>query len=149
MTEPWPYSLPIFRRAHRATSPDGRFVAEMDPAWEVSMSNPTSGVLRVSSGLAVERCNPSFIWSDDSRYLAVPKYFNRLGLLRKQRVLIIDVIEGRVFASRMTASYFQPESFVRGTLVITQEPFGAATQVTWHIPDDLAEFRPFTVDGRE
>jgi hypothetical protein len=33
MSEPWPYNLPIFRRANRATSPDSRIVAEIEQAF--------------------------------------------------------------------------------------------------------------------
>jgi hypothetical protein len=84
----WPYNLPIWRSAHRASSPDGRFIAEIDPAYEISMGNPTFGTLRLSVGLELERCNPSFIWSEDSRYLAVPRYIYRLGLFRRQRMII-------------------------------------------------------------
>jgi hypothetical protein len=68
MDEPWPYNLPIFSRGHRAVSPDGTVVAEIAQAFEVSMSNPTVGTLRLSSGLQLDRCNPAFLWSDDSRY---------------------------------------------------------------------------------
>jgi hypothetical protein len=38
--EPWPYSLPIFARAHRAISPNGKMVAEIVRADEGSMSLP-------------------------------------------------------------------------------------------------------------
>jgi len=72
------YNLPIWRSSHRATSPDGRHVAWIDPAYEVSMGNPTAGTFCLSTGLQLQRCNPSFLWSDDSRYIAVPRFFNRL-----------------------------------------------------------------------
>lgn len=65
--QPWPYNLPIWRRSHRAVSPDGRIVAEIAQADEVSMGNPTMGRLLLSTGLEVPRCRPSFIWSVDSR----------------------------------------------------------------------------------
>ena len=138
----WPYNLPIWRRAHRASSPDARMVAEIAAASEISMGNPTCGTLRLSTGLELESCNPSFIWSDDSRYLAVPRYFLRLGLLRRQRMVIIDTRERRVVASTETAYYYQPESFSAGLLVATREPFGSARRVTWRVPEDLAGFKP-------
>src|SRR5436190_23130627 len=99
----WPYNLPIWRRFHRAVSPDGKLVAQIDPAWEVSMSNPTSGILCVSNGLHIPRCNPSFIWSDDSRFLAVPHYFNQFGLIRRQRLLVIWFEKRSVYASKQSA----------------------------------------------
>jgi hypothetical protein len=142
MTVPWPYSLPIFRRAHRASSPNGTLVAEIEKAVELGMSNPTSGTLRLSIGLELDQCNPSFIWSDDSRYLAVPRYFVRFGFFRRQRIIIIDAAERKAFASPETAYYFQPESFAAGLLVVTREPARAATRVSWRIPGDLEQFSP-------
>ena len=138
----WPYDLPIWRRSHRATAPGGETVAEVDPANEVSMGNPTCGTLRLSTGLELARCSPSFLWSDDSRYLAVPRFFDRLLLFRMQRLVIIDVIERRAFASRAAAFYFQTESFADGLLVATKEPFRKASQLSWQLPRDLSSFRP-------
>ncbi len=140
MTEPWPYNLPIFRRTHRALSPDGAEVAEIRNAWEVSMSNPTRGTLELSSGLYLEGCNPSFIWSDDSRFLAVPRYFLRFGLFRRQRMAIIDAPARRVFLSPEAAFYFQPQSFNDGILVATAEPVRKPKQVQWQLPEDLTRF---------
>lgn len=119
---PWPYNLPIWRRFYRAVSPDGKRVAQIDPAYEVSMSNPTSGTLCVTGGPHVERCNPSFVWSDDSHYLTVPQYF---GFFGRQRLLIISFEEKRVFASKERAWYFQPDCFSRGQLLVTINPFSS------------------------
>ncbi len=141
MTNPPPYHLPIFRRSHTAIAPDRSDTAVIDPAHEVSMSNPTLGTLHLSSGLVLENCNPSFIWSDDSRYLAVPMYFRRFGLFRRQRLAIVDTVERRVVTSPQTAYYFQPRSFRDGSLVVIKEPFGAAKRVTWQIPEQLNDFR--------
>jgi len=145
MTLPSPYDLPIFRRSHTATAPDGADTAVIDPAWEVSMSNPTYGTLRLASGLELDDCNPSFIWSDDSRYLAVPRYFKRFGLFRRQRLAIVDTVERRVLVSPEIACYFQPDSFSDGVLVVLKEPFGAATRVTWDIPGHLGGFEAVDV----
>jgi hypothetical protein len=145
MSEPYPYNMPIFRRAHRLASPDGSMVAEIERAHEVSMSNPTIGTLTLSTGLQLDRCNPSFIWSDDSRYLAVPCYFPWLGLFRRQRMVVLDTRERRALASRERAFYFQPESFAAGVLVATREPFHSPTSVAWHIPDSLATFKSMNV----
>jgi hypothetical protein len=133
-----PYDLPIWRRSHRASSPDGRFVAEVDPAHEVSISNPTSGVLCLSAGLHLDRCSPAFTWSADSRYLAVPRFFVRMGLLRRQRLLVVDVHERRVFASKRTAHCFQPESFEGGELVALVDPHRRRELARWRIPESLA-----------
>lgn len=109
------------------------------------MGNPTTGTLRLSAGVTLERCNPSFIWSDDSRYLAVPQYFDRFGLVRRQRLVVVDTIERSVMASTETAWYFQPESFANGRLVVSKNPFRNARQITWQIPRDLAGFRRIAV----
>jgi hypothetical protein len=140
MSEPWPYNLPIFRRAHRALSPDGTDVAEIGDAREVSMSNPTIGTLTLSSGLHLDDCNPSFIWSDDSRFLAVPRYFLRYGFFRRQRMAVVDVAARRVLVSPQTAFYFQPESFNDGVLIATREPSRRPAQVRWRLPEHLTRF---------
>jgi hypothetical protein len=134
----WPYNLPIWRWSFRASSPDGRYIAEINPAWEVSMGNPTYGTLCMSVGLHLERCNPSFLWSNDSRYLAVPQFYLRFGLFRRQHLLLVDVKERRVFASAKKAYYFQPESFTGGQLVVTKNPFGRSKKFSWQIPEDIS-----------
>jgi hypothetical protein len=135
--QPWPYNLPIWRRNHKATSPDGKLVARIDPVYEVSMGNPTLGTLCVSDGLHVDRCNPSFVWSDDSRFLAVPKYFLWFGIFTRQRIVVVDFIARRVYASRLMTWYFQPETFVGGTLVVSLNPFRSKRKAVFKIPSDL------------
>ena len=139
--EPWPYDLPIFRRRHEAVSPDGRFTASMS-ASEVSMSNPTSGTLRLSSGLEIERCNPSFIWSDDSRFLAVPQWRYLLGLQVRQRIVLLDTAERRAYGSKALAWFLQPKSFDAGLLIVVGEPASShPKEFIWRLPDDLHRFR--------
>ena len=104
------------------------------------MGNPTYGTLRLSTGLKLERCNPSFLWSSDSRYLAVPQFFDRFGIFRRQRLLVIDARDQTVFASPDFTYYFQPESFSDGRLLVTKNPFKSAQQIAWAIPADLAKF---------
>lgn len=138
--EPWPYSLPIFARAHRALSPDSKMIAEIPHAHEISMRNPTSGRSHLSVGLQLERCNPNFMWSDDSRYLAVPQFFSRFGLLRRQQIVVVDTLERRVLASKTTAHYFQLESFAQCILSAVKEPLGARLSESWVLPQDLPRF---------
>ncbi|SRR6266481_29351 len=140
----WPYNLPIWRRSYRALSPDNRYIAEINPAWEVSMGNPTYGTLCLSAGLHLQKCNPSFLWSADSRYLAVPQFYTRFGLFRFQHLLIVDIKERRVFQSTATAYYFQPESFSDGKLLVTKNPFRKRTAISLRIPDDIqTSFTPY------
>jgi hypothetical protein len=100
------------------------------------MGNPTSGILCLSIGLHIPDCNPSFLWSDDSCYLAVPQFFCRLGMQR-QRLLIVLVQEQRVLASVQSAGYFQPESFTRSQLVVTKNPFKSPQHLQFTIPNDF------------
>jgi hypothetical protein len=139
-TVKWPYNLPIWRRFHRALSPDGQRVALIDPAYEQGMGNPTAGLLCVTGGPHMQRCNPSFVWSDDSRYLAVPQFH---GFLDRQRILIVALEEKCVFASKERAGYFQPESFLAGQLIVTVNPSRSARVMTFDIPSELsARFKP-------
>ena len=143
--EPSPYDLPIFPRWHGAVSPDGRLVASIS-ASEVSMSNPTSGTLRLSNGLEIDRCNPAFIWSDDSRFLAVPQWRYCLGLQLRQRVLVIDTAERSVFASKPLAWILQTRSFERGTLMVEGEPASRASkEFVWRVPEELRRFTRIAV----
>lgn len=78
----------------RLESPDGRRVAILFEPGEIGMGAPTSGELKVSNGQYAEGCNPSMVWSDDSRFLAVPQWFDRM-----QRLLILDTdFKKRAFA---------------------------------------------------
>ncbi len=137
-----PYAQPRFRTSHKATSPDGRLTAEIASAFEVSMSEPTSGTLRISNGLVVEKCNPSFLWSDDSRYLAVPQWKYWYGLLPGQHLLVIDASARRAYRSPWRWGVFQPERFASGTLTVIFRPHYKPERIDWRIPDDLASFEP-------
>ena len=143
MSEEWPYNLPIWRRQHAADSPDGTDSAEIKKATEVSMGNPTCGTLTTRSGLEMKQCNPSFMWSDDSRYLAIPEYFSRFGLFRRQRMVVVDTKEKKGYRSPEIAYYFQVERFEKGILQATREPFLKKENITWSIPDCLNLFKPF------
>lgn len=137
MTElEWPYSLPIWQTSLRLESPDGSRWAEIRDTVEVSMGNPTIGDLVLSSGRVISRCNPSFIWSDDSRYLAVPRYTK--GWLRragKQQLLVIDVIEDQTWSSPKLAWYILPKSFEGGVVTVTLDPAGKAKSASCRIAD--------------
>ena len=94
MTEkqsPWPYNLPIWRSFYRATSPDGRRVAQIDPALEMGMSNPTSGLLCVTGGPHIERCSPS-IWFLARNILAMIVWLRHLlgWIVRSRKDLVLE-----------------------------------------------------------
>ena len=54
------------------------------------MGNPRLGTLQLSDGLRLPQCNPSFLWSDCSRYLAVNQYHPLFGLFFRTRMVIVD-----------------------------------------------------------
>jgi len=136
-----PYNLPIFRRSFRAASPNGAVIAELLIAREVGMSNPTSGLLQLSTGVMISDCNPSFIWSDDSRYPAVPRWALRAGVLRGQRLLVVEPAKNQVFESSWFWGFLQPESFAKGQLVVVRNPTRPRPQrLSWAIPAGLAGF---------
>jgi len=118
----------------------------MPLATEVSMGNPTVGDLMLQSGLRLPMCSPTFIWSDDSQYLVVPQFFARFGLLRRQRLLIIDLHKQTGYRSQEIAYYYQPESFDNGVLIVTKEPFKTKVTIEYHIPSDLSRFATFSLD---
>ena len=110
------------------------------------MSNPTVGTLQFSTGLELQRCNPAFIWSEDSRYVAAPQWVRRFGFFLRQRLLIIDIQANAVFASRFTYWLMQPRKFRGGKLELV---VSSTTGISWMretpivlpIPDALDRFR--------
>ena len=51
------------------------------------MGAPTYGILNISNGMSYRGCNPSIVWSDDFKYLAVPQWTRE----RDQRLLVISL----------------------------------------------------------
>ena len=94
------------------SSPDGKTTAVIDDAGEVGMGAPTSGRLRLSNGLTFESCNPSLVWSSDSKYLAVPQWTP----LRNQRLLIISVTDCRHGYAPGEYRVLRLESFDQGVI---------------------------------
>ena len=101
----WDYSLNL-------TSPDGRITAVIDVASEVGQGGPTHGTLVLSNGLTIEGCNPSAVWSDDSKFLAVPKWVKVLG----QRLLVISMEQQSVGYAREVFSLLELHSFSGGKI---------------------------------
>jgi hypothetical protein len=116
--EPYPYNTPPWRPSHTAVSPNGAVVAAIDEAFEHSMSNPTVGTLRTSDGLELPQCNPAFVWSDDSRFLAVPRWCRRFVLFRRQRLVLVDVAARAVYVAPFTHWLLLPRSFEGGRLEV-------------------------------
>jgi hypothetical protein len=76
---PWTYHVSLASR-------DGRFTAAFKYESEVCQGGPTYGRVVLSNGMTFDSCNASFVWSDDSKYLAVPQWTH----YREQQLLVID-----------------------------------------------------------
>src|SRR5688572_626445 len=112
------------------------------------MSNPTLGALRLSDGLTLKECSPSFIWSNDSRFLAVPQLSRCLGIFFGERILVIDTMDRAIFASPRYRGWLQPEVFDQGELVVVEDPAGAPRRRSWRIPEKLGTFDRLSVRWR-
>lgn len=91
-TSPWADSADL-------VSPDGRYRATVADASEIAMGAPTSGTLVVTDSrhpgrvhVKLADCNPSIVWSSDSRALAVPKWTSG----RTQRLAVVSLPGGAV-----------------------------------------------------
>jgi hypothetical protein len=92
-------------------SPDGTKTARLDDGHEIGMGAPTSGRLVLSTGIQLEGCSPSMVWSEDSRFLAVPRW-----TWRGQNLVIIDTGRGEVRVAPGTFRVLQLSAF-RGGIV--------------------------------
>jgi hypothetical protein len=109
---------PYMRASHRAVAPNGSLVAEIAQAMEHSMGNPTFGTLRISDGLELPKCSPVFLWSDESRYLAVPQWKSSFLSSWRQRLVIVDVEQRTLYASPIKGWLLLPRTFDNGKLKI-------------------------------
>ena len=98
------------------------------------MGNPTLGTMMLSDGLAFPKCNPSFLWSDCSRYLAAPKHHRMFGLFLTTKMAIIDCDERVIWLARPAYGWLQPESFEKGMLVASRQLWREGRTVRWEIP---------------
>ena len=122
----WDYSLNL-------TSPNGQITAVIDDASEVGQGAPTYGTLKLSSGLTFKGCNPSAIWSDDSKFLAIPQWTER----RMQRLLVISIEQGSVGYAPYIYSVLELHSFSRGKIKGIDSPIYKPRE----IEIDLSEVR--------
>ena len=106
------------------------------------MGSPTYGTLCLSAGLHLDRCSPVFLWSADSRFLAVPQFVHGFWRGLRQRLLVVDVAERWIYRSAGMAPYLQPESFVDGRLTVIRNPHQRPTTLSWQGPYALS--RQFT-----
>jgi hypothetical protein len=127
--EPFPYNLPPWRRKYEQQSPDGKYTATIYEAWELFMSGPTYGKLFVGDMFRIEKCSPTFVWSDDSRYLAVPQW-GGAWLLRSERLLILDAMEKKIFVSNNKYKLIIVNSFTDGIISLTESPLKKTKEIS-------------------
>jgi hypothetical protein len=119
-------STPISPWDHFAEkrSPDARFVAVFDDAMEIAMGGPLRGVLRVRGGvetkpiIQIENAGSSFVWSSDSKVIAVPRWTDR----RKQRICFVSVPSGEIDELAEIYDVVQLESFDECRLIGADSP---------------------------
>jgi hypothetical protein len=51
---------------------------------------------------------------------------------------VIAFAERQVYTSKLTAWYFQPETFIAGTLLVSINPFRSKRTIEFKIPSELA-----------
>ncbi len=84
------------------------------------MSGPTYGKLFVGKDFRIENCSPTFTWSADSRYLAVPQW--RGFWRRRERILVLDVLEKKIYESRTKYILVILDGFENGEFLVTESP---------------------------
>ena len=115
----------------RAESPDGKLSAEVVDLGEIAMGAPMSGLLQISNGFEYDNCSPSIVWSDDSRYLAVPIWTRE----RQQQLIVIDVSEQKVYHWPQTYRVLELHSFAKGTIRGIDSPVYRPEEVSWELGD--------------
>jgi hypothetical protein len=107
---PWAHDVTV-------VSPDGSKTARLDATGEMGMRGPTRGTLTLSTGLVLEECNPSMVWSHDSRYLAIPRWDGN-----RQRLAVIDTSTQQVRVSNSRHAVLQLASFSGGIITGIDSP---------------------------
>lgn len=110
-------------------SPDGSKTARLEDGQEIAMGGPTSGRLVLSTGFHLVGCNPSMVWSDDSRYLAVPRWRHD----RSQCLVIIDTETGEARVPPRTFRVLQLSAFRDGIVEGVDSPAHMPVQVRFDV----------------
>jgi hypothetical protein len=97
-------------------SPDRCLTAYFD-GIEIAMGAPSIGTISIGSN-DILRGNSSMIWSEDSRYLAFPKW----NLDRSQTIGIFDIGLNREGTWEIQAGVFQTKSFSATELIVQVDP---------------------------
>ncbi|WP_373033753.1 hypothetical protein [Sulfurovum sp.] len=106
-------------------------MAKIEGAGEIAMGAPTCGVLRVSNGIEVEECNPSFVWSDDSQYIAIPHWTPN----RKQKIMVIDVAKKKVYLASGVYRVLELYEFINGIIRGIDSPIYEPCKINISVED--------------
>jgi hypothetical protein len=123
---PWDYECDL-------PSPNGKLRAEISSAHEIAMGAPMWGKLKISSGLELDRCNPSIVWSDDSKYLAIPAWTSR----RNQNLVIVEVESGTIYRTKEEFRVLELKSFKDGIIEGVDSPLYQPKEIRISLLDIL------------
>jgi hypothetical protein len=125
MSDAGPTPISPWSDAADRASPDGRYRARVAEALEIRMGAPTRGTLVVTDeregGRAcarVEGCNPSLVWSSDSRALAVPQWTRE----QRQRLCVVSLPSGAVRCLSDDFAVLELHAFAGGVVVGVDSP---------------------------
>ena len=123
---PWQQSIEL-------TSPDGGLLASIMDAVEIAMGGPTRGLLRFSNGFTVEGCNPSIVWSSDSKYLAVPQWTEN----RTQNLLVVEPVARWTHVMPGSYRVLRLESFAGGVIRGVDSPIYMPARLKIAVTDEM------------
>jgi len=123
---PWQSSVEL-------TSPDGELLASIMDAVEIAMGGPTRGLLRFSNGFAVDGCNPSIVWSSDSKYLAVAQWVEN----RMQKLLVVEPAGRRTRVMPGSYRVLRLESFEGGVIRGVDSPIHMPVRLEVAVTDEM------------
>jgi hypothetical protein len=133
------------------TSPDGAWTVSYSDVNEIAMGAPVSGTLTLSNGMEIRRCNGSFVWAEDSRYLAVPQWTKS----RMQRLVVVDLPRRRACYAGGEFSVLELHSFEHGVVAGIDSPVHRPTPVSvdvgaldWSRGIEVDPYEPVSRNGR-
>ena len=94
-------------------SPNGKYEAKVVMAGEIGMGSATSGLLIISNGIKIDKCNTSMAWSEDSKFLVIPKWSNDY----KQKILMINIEEFKIYETPDIYNVIEIEEIKHGKII--------------------------------
>ena len=82
------YTLPWEEpSSERLVSPDKNWNCALIKVTEINISSHLIADLSISNGMVFRSCGTSFVWSSDSKYLAIPQWTGKF----KHKLIIVDL----------------------------------------------------------